>query len=50
MTKWDYDKLNAEEEAALLPVLTVRGNGGLFHEDHKPPRPDIEYEGSKRLG
>jgi hypothetical protein len=26
MTKWDYDKLNAEEKAALLPVPKVRAN------------------------
>jgi hypothetical protein len=55
MNKSDYDQLNAEEKQHFYQcqqcgeMVDMRHlDDVLFHEDHKP-RPDIHYEGSKRL-
>jgi hypothetical protein len=55
MNKSDYDQLNAEEKQHFYQcqqcgeMADMRQlDDVLFHEDHKP-RPDIHYEGSKRL-
>jgi len=56
MSKSDYDQLSRRREATLYQCQPCGKRADmrqlddvLFHEDHKP-RPDIQYDGAKRIG
>ena len=56
MTKSDYDQLSLYHKQHFYQcqqcgeMVDMRQlDDVLFHEDHKP-RPDIQYDGSKRIG